>query len=63
MEIELKRLHDGELRKFGKEHATALMRLSGTPTWEVSDEQYKFNGHDIIKRASTKRNRKSEKED
>ena len=61
----LKRDRDGFLRDFGMSHATALLRMqvSGQPGWVLNDKKLKFNGHDIIKRTSRKRSRKSDKED
>ena len=62
MEVELTRDSDKHKMMFEIGHACRLLRISGCG-WRLRSKQFKFNGHDIIETASSKRSRKSDKED
>ena len=64
MKVELKRDRDGLVRAYDIEHATNLLRFQpeGQNGWKIDDDKYKFNGYDIIKKSSKKRNRKPDPE-
>lgn len=67
MEVVLKREQGNHEQSFSKEVATRILRLHKkypkAKGWVLSDEKLKFNGHDIIKRSSKKRTRKSSTEE